>query len=105
MSTITEDRSLKSVHRILSRLTGEERFDLALHLATKDLLQLKLMEAERQLEHFENRYGMNFERFTKAWEKGEIPNRHAYEVEQDYWAWETALTDKQRLEELMAEIP
>lgn len=47
---------------------------------------------------------MSFERFRDAWENDKIPNRHAYEVEKDYWEWEAALTDRERLQELAAEI-
>ena len=43
----------KPVQRLLTDLTGEARFDVALHLAVKDLIRLKLSEAERQRLGFE----------------------------------------------------
>lgn len=104
MSTIADDLALKPFHKILSRLTGEDRFDVALHLATKELVQLKLQVAQRRIEKFESQYGMDFEQFQQAWERGQIPNTHSYEVEKDYWEWEAALTDKKRLDEIQASL-
>ena len=41
------------IHRILADVTGESRLEVALPLALKDLLRLKLREAEEQLYAFE----------------------------------------------------
>jgi len=43
----------KPIHRILSDFTGEEPFDRTLQLATKDLVRLKLKEAEENITTFE----------------------------------------------------
>lgn len=93
----------KPVHKILADLTGETRLDVALHLATKDLVRLKLKEAEQQRKQFEERYQMEFEAFKRAWNEGQIANKHSYEVEQDYWEWEAAVTDERRLRETLEE--
>lgn len=95
----------KPLHRILSELTGEERFEVALHLATKDLVRLKLMEAEQNLKTFAGRYGMPFEQFQRAWEEERIPNKHSYEVEKDFWEWEAAHTDLMKLNEMLDKLP
>ena len=95
----------KPIHKVLSDLTGEVRFDVALHLAIKDLLRLKLKEAERQRKGFEERYQMSFEAFKQAWHEGRIADKHAYETERDYWEWEAAVTDEQRLHERLEELP
>jgi hypothetical protein len=95
----------KPLHRILSDLTGEERFDIALHLATKDLVRLKLKETEEEIVNFENRYKMAFEKFKKAWEKGQIPKKYSYEVEKDYWEWEAAISDQKRLRQMLEQLP
>jgi len=93
----------KPIHRILVDLTGETRFDVALHVATKDLVRLKLKEAEEQRKQFEDRYQMDFEAFKQAWSEGRILNKHSYEVERDYWEWEAAVTDERRLREMLEE--
>ncbi len=95
----------KPLHRILSELTGAERFDIALHLATKDLVRLRLKEAEQNLATFVGRYGMSFEQFQSAWENGQIANRHSYEVERDFWEWEAAHTDSVKLHEMLNLLP
>ena len=100
-----ETTVFKPIHKILADLTGEMRFDVALHLATKDLVRLKLKEAGEQRKRFEDRYQMGFEAFKRAWNEGQIPNRHSYEVERDYWEWEAAVTDEKRLQETLEELP
>jgi hypothetical protein len=94
----------KPVQRLLTDLTGEARFDVALHLAVKDLIRLKLKEAERQRLGFEERYRMDFEAFKRAWDEGHIADQHTYEVERDYWEWEAAVTDEKRLRQMLEEL-
>lgn len=95
----------KPLYRILSDLTGEMRFDVALHLAVKELLELKLKEAEAQSRALAERYQMNFESFREAWQEDRIPEKYTYEVERDYWEWEAAVTDAQRLREMLDQLP
>lgn len=95
----------KPIHKILTDLTGETRLDVALHLATKDLVRLKFKEAEEQRKRFEERYQMDFEAFKQAWGKGQITGNYSYEVERDYWEWEAAVTDEKRLREMLEELP
>jgi hypothetical protein len=94
----------KPVQRLLTDLTGEARFDVALNLAVKDLIRLKLGEAERQRLGFEERYRMDFETFKQAWDEGRITDRYAYEVERDFWEWEAAVTNEKRLREMLEEL-
>ena len=94
----------KPVQRLLADLTGEARFDVALHLAVKDLIRLKLGEAERQRRAFEERYQMDFKAFKQAWDEGHVADKHTYEVERDYWEWEAAVTDEKRLREMLEEL-
>ena len=72
-------------------------------MITKDLMHLKLEEAEEQRRRFEERYQMDFEVFKQAWNEGQIPNKHSYEVERDYWEWEAAVTDERWLRETLEE--
>lgn len=88
----------KPAHKVLKELTGEERPDLALPLALKDLVRLEAAEA--RIATFEEKYGMGFAQFQEAWERGEIEAPYSYAVEKDYWEWEAAITDKARLEAL-----
>ena len=53
-------------------------------MTAKDLIYLKLKEAEELRKQFEERYQMEFETFKQAWNEGQIPNKYSYEVERDY---------------------
>jgi hypothetical protein len=90
----------KSVHNVLSRLTGQNRSDIALSLAIKDLVRLRLNETQARIATFEKKYGMVFSEFEEACENGKIQDPYAYEVEKDDWEWEAATTDLEALEEI-----
>lgn len=94
----------KPLYKILTELTGEQRFEIALNLATKDLIRLKLQETEQQIKNFEQRYGMPFDKFQQAWENDQIANKYSYKVEKDYWEWETIHADFPRLREMFEQL-
>ncbi|MBC8496065.1 MAG: hypothetical protein H8D37_00250 [Chloroflexi bacterium] len=71
-------------------------------MALKDLVRLRLEETHAQIADFEQKYGMSFRAFENAWKSGEIPDAHSWTVEQDYLAWEAAITDAAALEEVAA---
>ncbi len=87
----------KPIYQILTHITHTSRMELALPLAIKELVSLKLKETSGQIELFEHQYGTDFDVFKKAWNEGRIPNRHSYEVERDYREWEAAVTDCEQL--------
>lgn len=95
----------KPIYRVLSDLTQESRVEIALPLAIKDWVGLKLKEARGQQEAFEQRYGMDFNAFKQAWQEGRISNKYSYQVERDYWEWEAAATDEERLQEMLESLP
>lgn len=95
----------KPIYQILSDLTQESRLEVALLLALKDLIRLKLKEAHEQQATFEHRYELDFEGFKQGWQEGGIANPHAYEVERDYWEWEAAVTDQERLQKMLDQLP
>jgi len=95
----------KTIHRVLSNITGENRADVALELATKDLLRLKLKEVEEQIKQFEARHKMEFADFKQAWISGTIANQHSYNIEKDYWEWEAATGDEKKYREMLDELP
>ena len=94
----------KPAYHVLRRLTGEARPDIALSLALKDLIRLRLEAARTAIDTFEKKYGMAFAAFQEQWQAGQIPAAHSYPVEQDYLEWEAAHTDIQALEELAQSI-
>jgi len=95
----------KPIHRILTDLTREERVEIALPLAMKDWVRLRLRETQQQRRDFEQRYGMDFAAFKCEWYEGRIPDAHSYEVEHVYWEWEAAVTDEERLLQISDSLP
>jgi hypothetical protein len=94
----------KPVHRILSSVTGEARADVALELAARDLLRLKLKEVEHQVAEFEKQYHQPFGDFKKAWHSDQIADKHSFQVEHDYWEWEAAVEDAKKYQQLLDEL-
>ena len=95
----------KPIYQILRELTQESRVEVALPLAIKDWVRLKLKETREQQEAFEQRYNMDFQSFQQAWHAGRIENKHSYEVERDYWEWEATVTDEERLSQMLGSLP
>ena len=94
----------KPVYRVLTGLTQENRPEIALSVALKELLRLKLNEAREQQQTFESKYGVSFDSFKRAWNADEIEDRYSYQVERDYWEWEAAVTDESRLSEMAMQL-
>jgi hypothetical protein len=91
----------KAMHNILRRLTGQSRPDVALSLAIKDLVHLRMEAVKTRIDGFEKKYGMTFSEFEKACEDGRIRDPYSYEVEKDDLEWEAAVTDRAVLEEIL----
>jgi len=94
----------KPIYEVLAALTQQARLEVALPLAVKDLVRLKLKEARQQREAFEQRYGMGFVAFRRAWQEGHIASGHSFEVERDYWEWEAAVSDEEQLEQMLESL-
>ena len=90
----------KSMQNVLQRLTGQSRPDIALSLAIKNLVRLRMWEVKMKIESFEGKYGMDFSEFEKACDDGRIKEPFSYEVEKDDFEWEAAITDRAVLEEI-----
>lgn len=95
----------KPIYRVLSNLTQESRVEVALPLAIKDWVRLRLKETRQQREKFEQRYQMDFPAFQQAWQEDRITDKYSYEVERDYWEWEAAETDEERLQRMLESLP
>lgn len=91
----------KPIYRVLTNLTQQPRVEVALPLAIKELVGMKLAEANARCQAFELSYGMDFDSFRHKWDEDQIPDRYSYEVERDYWEWEAAVTDQRKLVEML----
>ncbi len=95
----------KPIYRLLTDLTRESRIEVALPLAMKDWVRLKLWEVRQQRQDYEGRYNMDFAAFKQAWHDGRIPDAYSYEVEREYWEWEAVVTDEDRLQQISESLP
>jgi hypothetical protein len=95
----------RPLYQILTDLTQEQRLDVALALAVKELIRLKLKEATEFRQNFEQRYNMTFETFQSAWDRGQVNDQYSYETERDYWEWEASVTDENRLRVMLQQLP
>ena len=94
----------KPLFRIILDLTSESRPEVALPLAIKDWVRLRLAEAAGLRRSFEQKYGMDFAAFQQAWSEGRIAEPYSYAVERDLWEWEATVTDELRLAEILGEL-
>jgi hypothetical protein len=67
----------RPAYNVLHRLTGESRPDVALSLALKDLVRLRLEKSKSSITDFEQKYGISFSEFEEKWHKGEIPEKNS----------------------------
>lgn len=74
-------------------------------LALKELVHLKLQQSSQQRLALEERYGMDFVAFQQAWMNREEQQKYSYEVEQDWWEWEAAVTDAERYQGMLKGLP
>ena len=68
-------------------------------------MRLQLEETREQRMAFEQRYGMDFQAFQEAWRKDQVAGKYSYEVERDYWEWEAAVTEEERLQQMLSSLP
>jgi hypothetical protein len=90
----------KPAYNVLRRLTGESRPDVALSIALKDLVRLRLESAQAHIAAFEQKYAVKFAVFESDWKANKIPQAHSYAIEKDYQEWEAATSDVAALEEV-----
>ena len=87
-----------SVVKLLLEITGSSDLNVAVKEISKDAIEHRLEKIESEIRKFEEKYGMTFEEFKRAWEEGKIENKHSYEVEKDFWEWEGLMSRKKKLE-------
>lgn len=90
--------------KLLKDVTGESHLDSAVRMTVRDALKHRLENVEEEIEEFEEKYGVSFEKFEEKWNSGEVEDRNSYDVESDFWEWEGLVTRKERIEEGLEKI-
>jgi hypothetical protein len=80
----------------LSLVEGKDIDEKIAYLIETNIL-LRLKECDEYLFRFESKYGMEFENFAQAWDRGEIGNRHSHQVERDFMEWEGFSLERRKL--------
>ena len=98
---VTKSVSLSNpIYEMANQLTGKPDINDALTKILKDYFELKIEASKRQIEAYEQKYGMFYAEFEEACNSGKIEDPYSYEVEKDDWEWEAAITDLAALEEI-----
>ena len=98
--TMVYDAIPSPVYRAFQQITHQNRIDVALSVAVKDLIRLRLKEVNAERVAYEAKYGMTFEQFNAKFQAEEIADQYSYAIESDYFDWEAAVTNQAYLEEL-----
>lgn len=91
--------SMEKLADIASKLGKPEE---VLVNALKREVLMKIMELESVAKRMEEKYSATFEQF----EDGDMLNKlgHSWEVEQDYYDWDRAVTELKRFKEILKSL-
>ncbi len=88
----------------LIKTTKAKDIDNAFQKIISEYLTLKLKELNEKVEKLQNKWGMSFEEFKELLKNGTLKeNAYSFEVEQDFWQWEEAVTLQKHYESLKNE--
>lgn len=91
----------KSALRALTELTGQVELGPAILMTLHDAIEHRLEAIDAGLRAYEQRYGMSFEDFQARGRNGDLTERFAYPVEQDYFDWDGLLARQQKLRDIL----
>ncbi len=90
--------------QFLVKATQSTDLEIALKQVLREYLVLKLKDLNKELEGFESKWNMPFDKFKEKGSKGEIDQDiFSYDVERDFWAWERADTLKKHYESMRSQ--
>jgi hypothetical protein len=77
----------------LTKATQTPDLETALWKVLLEYVELKSKALKEQIVQFESKWGMSFEEFSQRCREGTLQaDPYSWEVEQDFWAWEKAVT-------------
>lgn len=88
----------------LIKTTKAKDIDNAFQKIISEYLTLKLKDLHETIEKLQNKWGMSFEEFKEGLKNGTLKkDAYSFDVEQDFWQWEEAVTLKKHYESLKNE--
>ncbi len=97
----TQEQLSKRTRKVLREITGEPRTSLAVDIALRDSIRLKIEDIEGKIKSFEKKYGCSFLDFEKGWKKS---SDYSYEREKDFLEWDSLTHRKSHLSKLLEEL-
>lgn len=91
----------KAALRALTELTGQVELGPALLITLKDAIEHRLSAIADQIRVYESRYGMIFEEFQSRGRSGDLPAPTSYRTERDYFEWDSLITRRNKLNEIL----
>ncbi len=78
---------------LLTKATQTPDLETALWKVLSEYVELKVVALKQQIARFEHKWGMSFEEFSQRCREGTLEtDPYSWEAEQDFWAWEKAVT-------------
>lgn len=86
---------------LLTRTAQTSDLETALWKILSEYVDMKRTALRERIAHYEQKWGMSFEEFSRRSRAGTLgEDIYAWEVEQDFWDWEQAVTLLQHYESL-----
>lgn len=90
--------------KALTDITGEPRINLALHEIIRDAVEHRMERFQTQINDFEEKYKMSFDKFDQKFQANEIHDQFSYLVENDYLEWEGVISRYKRLKNIFGRV-
>ena len=91
----------KSTLRALTELTGQVELPPAILMTLKDAIKYRLAKIRTSIKSYEEKHKMNFEEFEARGQNGDLESSSSYQVEQDYFEWDSLIARKKKLKEIL----
>ena len=91
------------VGALLTEVTELPDLEAALWKVLSEYIELKTARIRKDIQEFESKWGMDFKQFSERCAAGTLEaDPYAYDVESDFWEWESAETLLEHYESLRA---
>ena len=91
----------KSTLRALTALTGQVELPSAILMTLSDAVKYRLTKVTEDIEVYEKKYKMDFEAFKERGNRGDLEDSLSYQVEQDYFDWDSLIARQKKLQEIL----
>ena len=87
----------KDIYNALVESFGEDMLKDKIDDILLSAIESRVEHYTHEILKFEEKYGVTFKEFEQMWDKGDIKDKHSYEVEGDFMDWEMLEMEKKHL--------